>query len=155
MIRVFGSTSPYQNFSAFHVWTLYGHASSVFFFVSRQALASLSLMLKKNTPKMHRFVPFTNLPKTVYLKGIPGWWFQYFFIFSPRKLGKMPILPNIFEMGWFNHQLDPICLCHQGQMVIHHGKSLPKARSGKKKLVAVLGHHPVDFFRTPPKQPLF
>ena len=27
------------------------------------------------------------------------------FLFSPRKLGKIPILTNIFEMGWFNHQL--------------------------------------------------
>ena len=26
--------------------------------------------------------------------------------FSPRKLGKIPILTNIFHMGWFNHQLD-------------------------------------------------
>ena len=25
--------------------------------------------------------------------------------FSPRTLGKIPILTNIFQMGWFNHQL--------------------------------------------------
>ena len=30
--------------------------------------------------------------------------FKYF-LFSPRKLWKIPILPNIFQMGWFNHQL--------------------------------------------------
>ena len=26
--------------------------------------------------------------------------------FSPRTLGKIPILINIFQMGWFNHQPD-------------------------------------------------
>ena len=30
--------------------------------------------------------------------------FKYF-LFSPRKLGKIPILTNIFQGGWFNHQL--------------------------------------------------
>ena len=25
--------------------------------------------------------------------------------FSSRKLGKMPILTNTFQLGWFNHQL--------------------------------------------------
>ena len=28
-------------------------------------------------------------------------------LFSPRKLGKIPNLTNIFQMGWFNHQLEP------------------------------------------------
>ena len=32
-----------------------------------------------------------------------GWWFQIFFYFHPY-LGKIPILTNIFQMGW-NHQL--------------------------------------------------
>ena len=27
-------------------------------------------------------------------------------LFSPRKLGKISNLTNIFQMGWFNHQLD-------------------------------------------------
>ena len=31
------------------------------------------------------------------------WWFQIFFYFHPY-LGKIPILTNIFQMGW-NHQL--------------------------------------------------
>ena len=35
---------------------------------------------------------------------IPRWWFQRSFIFTPY-LGKIPILTNIFQMGW-NHQLD-------------------------------------------------
>ena len=27
---------------------------------------------------------------------------------SPRSLGKIPILTQIFQMGWFNHQLGPV-----------------------------------------------
>ena len=32
------------------------------------------------------------------------------FLFSPRKLGKISHLTDIFQMGWFNHQPD-IHLC--------------------------------------------
>ena len=32
------------------------------------------------------------------------WWQLKYFLFSSRKLGKIPILTNIFQMGWFNHQ---------------------------------------------------
>ena len=32
------------------------------------------------------------------------WWQLKYFLFSPRKLGKIPILTNMFQMGW-NHQL--------------------------------------------------
>ncbi len=32
------------------------------------------------------------------------WWQLTYFLFSPRKLGKIPILTNIFQLGW-NHQL--------------------------------------------------
>ena len=43
-----------------------------------------------------------------------GWWFQIFFYFHPY-LGQIPILTNIFQMGW-NHQPEIIdlllvCLC--------------------------------------------
>ena len=34
-----------------------------------------------------------------------GGGFQYFWYFHPGSLGKIPILTNIFQMGW-NHQLD-------------------------------------------------
>ncbi len=34
---------------------------------------------------------------------VPRWWQLKYFLFSPRKLGKIPILTNIFQMGW-NHQ---------------------------------------------------
>ena len=38
----------------------------------------------------------------------PAWWFQTFFIFTPKNWGKMnPIWRgNIFQLGWFNHQPD-------------------------------------------------
>ena len=44
---------------------------------------------------------------------ITGWWFQIFFIFIifHPYLGKIPILTNIFQMGW-NHQPD-----HQDQYI--------------------------------------
>ena len=35
-------------------------------------------------------------------RGFSRWWFQIFFYFHPY-LGKIPILTNIFQMGW-NHQ---------------------------------------------------
>ena len=37
-----------------------------------------------------------------------GRWFQLFSIifYVHPYLGKIPILTNIFQMGWFNHQLD-------------------------------------------------
>ena len=31
--------------------------------------------------------------------------FKYY-LFSPRKLGKISNLTHIFRMGWFNHQLE-------------------------------------------------
>ena len=33
-----------------------------------------------------------------------GWWFQIFLIFTPIWV-KWSILTNIFQVGWFNHQL--------------------------------------------------
>ena len=33
------------------------------------------------------------------------WWFQIFFIFTPKIGEDEPILTHIFQMGWFNHQL--------------------------------------------------
>ena len=68
-----------------------------------------------------------NTNRTKQLTGVwkkSGWWQLKYFLFSPRNLGKIPILTNIFQMGW-NHQpeifrlqkgqywgeLDPSC-CH-------------------------------------------
>ena len=56
----------------------------------------------------------TSSPKNLDLCNLQGsqtyshvysrWWFQIFLFFDPY-LGKIPILTNIFQMGW-NHQLD-------------------------------------------------
>ena len=34
------------------------------------------------------------------------WWFQTFFSFIPKIGEDEPILTHIFQMGWFNHQLE-------------------------------------------------
>ena len=35
------------------------------------------------------------------------WWFPIFFIFTPKKRGRWTYFDeHIFQMGWFNHQLD-------------------------------------------------
>ena len=39
---------------------------------------------------------------------IPGWWFQRFFIFTPILGEMIQFDEHIFQMGWFNHQLDTI-----------------------------------------------
>ena len=49
-----------------------------------------------------RFWVVGILPK----KSKTGWWFQICFDFHPY-LGKIPILTNIFQMGW-NHQLENV-----------------------------------------------
>ena len=42
--------------------------------------------------------------------SIPGWWFlKNFYLFLPPKLGKIfQFDEHIFQMGSFNHQLDPL-----------------------------------------------
>ena len=32
------------------------------------------------------------------------WWLLKDLLFSPRTLGKIPMLTNMFQVGWFNHQ---------------------------------------------------
>ena len=39
------------------------------------------------------------------------WWQLRYFLFSPKFGEDEPILTNIFQMGWFNHQLE-MCLLH-------------------------------------------
>ena len=46
-----------------------------------------------------------HLPE-INVKGLGGG-FKYFFNVHPY-FGKIPILANIFQMGWFNHQLKVI-----------------------------------------------
>ena len=47
-----------------------------------------------------------EFPQKNWRISITRWWLQIFFIFTPT-LGKIPILTNIFQMGW-NHQLHNI-----------------------------------------------
>ena len=37
-----------------------------------------------------------------------AWASKIFWNFHPRSLGRWSHLTNIFEMGWFNHQLDKV-----------------------------------------------
>ena len=64
------------------------------------------LKYAKNKAMMVGFI----IPNYVLVSGnLPGnlsqkdtfsrWWFQFFFEFSPRKLGKISNLTNIFQMG--------------------------------------------------------
>ena len=39
-------------------------------------------------------------------REITGWWFQIFFIFTPILGEMIQFDEHIFQMGWFNHQLD-------------------------------------------------
>ena len=48
--------------------------------------------------------PKSWLESEAMVMRMTGWWFQIFFYVHPY-LGKIPILTNIFQMGW-NHQLD-------------------------------------------------
>ena len=43
--------------------------------------------------------------RRIVIEHISRWWQLNYYLFSPRKLGKITILTNIFQMGW-NHQLD-------------------------------------------------
>ena len=45
-----------------------------------------------------------TIPKIFETWSYTGWWQLKYFLFSPRKLGKISILTNIFQMGW-SHQL--------------------------------------------------
>ena len=46
----------------------------------------------------HALRKTTNLAKTS-IQYLFGWWQLKDFLFSPRKLGKFPILTNIFQRG--------------------------------------------------------
>ena len=65
-----------------------------------------------------------------YLKSF-RWWFQKFYFHS--YLGKIPILTNIFQMGW-NHQLVmfkrvPADFWKQFYMVIHRFPTQPRSQN--------------------------
>ena len=41
---------------------------------------------------------------SVFFSPKTGWWFQIFLIFIAKSGEDEPILTNVFQMGWFNHQ---------------------------------------------------
>ena len=53
--------------------------------------------VRKNGCSMNRHLKYVCLKIRVNTE--PRWWFQIFFYFHPY-LGKIPILTNIFRMGW-------------------------------------------------------
>jgi len=58
-----------------------------------------------------------------------SWWFSKIFYFHPY-LAKIPILITIFQMGWFNHQLEDILAnswrnIHRGFPMIAVGSENP------------------------------
>ena len=58
--------------------------------------------LQKTHSKNHR-KSVTCLKPCFLIRKKTRWWFQKFFNIHPY-LGKIPILANMFQMGWFNHQ---------------------------------------------------
>ncbi len=58
---------------------------------------------KKN--KFNNFKCFCCLGVFVF-QSITGWWFQICFIFTPILGEIIQFDEHIFQMGWFNHQLD-------------------------------------------------
>ena len=51
-----------------------------------------------------RWIMISSIPGVqMWMVGYLGCGFKYV-LFSPRKLGKIPNLANIFHTGWFNHQ---------------------------------------------------
>ena len=61
-----------------------------------------ALQTSENPLKNHR-KSVTCLKPCFLIRKKTRWWFQRFFNIHPY-LGKIPILANMFQMGWFNHQ---------------------------------------------------
>ena len=71
------------------------------------------------------FVPcISSSSEICAVKTLTGWWFQIFCYFHPY-LGKIPIMTNIFQMGWFNHQLD------WGRSLVVHFRVAKSGRSSR------------------------
>ena len=79
---------------------------------------------------------FSGMPKVIFLVALQdspvcrvnlliyrtGWWFQIIVYFHPY-LGKISILANICQRGWFNHQLNKD-VNHMAAMRVSHSPSL-------------------------------
>ena len=66
-----------------------------------------SVSLDKIEPGKQKIQVCLNRVLTLKISSdfLSRWWFQIFFIFTPILGEDEPILTNIFQMGWFNHQL--------------------------------------------------
>ena len=63
--------------------------------------AGWSLEMRWSLVFMWKMIDVKPLVERLWLGG----GFKYFFYVHPYS-GKIPILTNIFQMSWFNHQLD-------------------------------------------------
>ena len=75
-----------------------------------------STLLKRNKSQKFKvtFDVCLNLGNGQYSCG-PRWWFQIFFIFTPKIGEDEPILTIIFfKLGWFNHQPGTLFFCLRG-----------------------------------------
>ena len=86
-------------------------------------------------------------------RWITRWWFQIFFISPlPRYLGKIPILTNIFQMGW-NHQPDHFDEAYHlesrwrnSHVLVHHGPLQLQNRHLFGVAIAIYFHPRCIFF---------
>ena len=100
----------FQVFSFLHLCLMYrkSHENHVGP-CSMKGVSQHQLCAKKTPPELvvgNQLVSLGNFSKAFFLGGgtYLGVGFKHF-LFSSRKLGKIPILTNIFQRGWFNHQL--------------------------------------------------
>ena len=87
----------------------------------RQSYTLSELHMKKcilpGRQKCSNTIPDSLPPKLPECRYISRWWQLKYVLFPPRIPGEdEPILTNIFQLGWFNHQLD---------MLYHWGSGWP------------------------------
>ena len=68
-----------------------------------------------------------------YTKNKPRWWFQTFFIFTLVPGEMIQFDEHIFQMGWFNHQLETLT---------QKNATFYESKSTRQK-----SHHPPQFLR--------
>ena len=66
----------------------------------------LSKCPQKDSKVLHSFDSHLHLFIPHLENRITGWWQLEHFLFSSRTLGRISILTHIFQVGWFNHQLE-------------------------------------------------
>ena len=121
-----------------------------FLSIFHQCLVLFTYELLAETKRQENVGFYKPKNGSIYIRHLPStvsrWWFQTFFYFEPY-LGKIPILTNIFEMGW-NHQLG-INLCFLPKVwVATNGPFKAWARIicgvplGLRNLLGICGRYP-------------